>query len=123
MSARARRWIVELINVTLFVSLYIIIVTSVMLALGVRDPVRYATEKHWAKTRPELELQGYCEKHKGNYCDKFYAGTSLSATTDNCDLTDKSVPSVMDARLNCTILSETVWAARATNPLDAERGQ
>ena len=99
-------WIVELINLALFVILYIIIMVALLLALGVSDPVRRGTEESWTKSRKALEDQQFCQKQAGPICTAFYKDTSLASKTDKCPIDTTTTPSLYEARTNCTKLDE-----------------
>lgn len=96
-------FVVEVINMLLFVILYIFIIAAVMMALGINDPVRKGTVESWNTTRPELESQGYC-KETGYFCNLYYLDTAELPTT--CALTPAELAA---ASTNCAVFSEYRW--------------
>ena len=107
--------LVELINIVLFLALYVVCLSALMLALGVTDPVRDGTEETWEQSRPELEAQKYCQEHASNAAScasedpnnpGFYV--AVESATDLCPIKADTTPSLYDAHVNCTVLSELV---------------
>jgi len=94
----AKNWlilfIIELINVALFLVLYILIVIVLMMATGTTDPVREATVETWDLTRPGLtipnsdpdgdETASWCQTQTdGHACLDYYAAAII---TTNCQM-------------------------------------
>eukprot|EP01052_Picozoa_sp_SAG31_P036099 SAG31_NODE_4454_length_3218_cov_2.758576_2_plen_732_part_01 len=103
-------FVIEIVNMVLFLVLYIFIVAAVMIALGIDDPVRKGTAETWEFQRVELEGQGYC-RTAGPSCDGFYRSIDdLQVATTTCQLTEAEAT---DATVNCTIFSE--YRYEATN--------
>ena len=101
-------FIVEIINMVLFLVLYIFIIAAVMILLGIDDPIRKGTTDTWELQRPELEAQGYC-KTTGLNCDR--QEQLLAAMPTDCQLTPVEVSA---ATMNCTIYAEYRYDATNT---------
>ena len=95
-------FVVEIINMVLFLVLYIFIIAAIMMALGINDPVRKATEKAWPKQRPELEKQNYCQE-TGYFCNTFYLAQAETSYTSGCAMTPGEL---VAASTNCSLFHE-----------------
>jgi hypothetical protein len=106
-------FVIELVNVALFLGLYIIIVVVVMMASGTTDPIRRATTEGWDETRQSMTLVGSDGTSDGIYCETQTASTACTtyyalakSATDSCNLgvTDTDV---RNGLLNCTAIKDT----------------
>jgi hypothetical protein len=103
-------FVIELVNVVLFLVLFVLIVCVLMMATGTTDPVRRATDNTWSSTLPTLTIPGsdpngegiYCEVYGGTDCVQWY--TDSLASNDDCTIGEANKLSVKAALDNCTQL-------------------
>lgn len=81
-------FVVELINVALFLVLFIMIVIVLMMATGTTDPIRRATDAAWDDTIKGLTIDQdgsgiYCENYGGTACGTWYAANGALDPTDS----------------------------------------
>jgi len=98
-------FVVELINVVLFLGLYIAIVVVIMMASGSSDPIRKASKEAWADVKPTLTIEGsatagadgalsdksYCESDVvlSTACTTFYTSMfTLASSASGCHIGD-----------------------------------
>ena len=89
-------FVVELINVVLFLGLYTAIVVVIMMASGSSDPIRKASKEAWDEVKPTLTIEGsdkktYCESDVvgSSACTTFYTSMStLASTAAGCHIGD-----------------------------------
>ena len=106
-------FVIELVNVALFLILFVLIVCVLMMATGTTDPVRRATEEAWPETLPTLTIPGsagpdndataiYCQVYGGAKCNTWYVSSLASA--DSCTIGEANKLSQKAALDNCTAL-------------------
>jgi bacterioferritin-associated ferredoxin len=98
-------FVVELINVVLFLGLYIAIIVVIMMASGSSDPIRKASKEAWADVKPTLTIEGsatagadgalsdksYCESDVvvSTACTTFYTSMfTLASSASGCHIGD-----------------------------------
>jgi hypothetical protein len=102
-------FVIELINIALFLFLYCFIVVVLLMASGTTDPVSDATEETWDITKPTLTIPGsdpdgdpvftYCQTQGGANCVLYYDAAIKSAT---CQMAPGyGAKEILD---NCTLL-------------------
>lgn len=113
-------FVIELINIALFLFLYCFIVVVLLMASGTTDPVSDATEETWDITKPTLTIPGsdpdgdpvftYCQTQGGANCVLYYDAAIKSAT---CQWLPGTVRRRywITARF-CSTTRRKVWAAR-----------
>merc|ERR1719326_2775767 len=107
--------IVELINVALFLVLFVMVVVVLMMATGTTDPVRRATDATWEQTILTLTSTGtdpngdgiYCQVYGGADCTTWYGTGGAVNTEDDCPLNEGgSNLDTQQALNNCTRVNE-----------------
>jgi hypothetical protein len=102
--------VIELINVALFLMLYIVIVVAIMMATGTTDPIRRTTSEGWPDIKATLTLPGtdgtsdgiYCETQPvSSACGMYYA--AAKSATSTCKM-GREDPDVRAGLLNCTAI-------------------
>jgi hypothetical protein len=98
-------FVIELINVVLFLGLYIAIIVVIMMASGSSDPIRKASKEAWADVKPTLTVEGtasegadgalsdktYCEADTvvSTACTTFYTSMfTLASSASGCHIGD-----------------------------------
>jgi hypothetical protein len=105
-------FVIELINVALFLFLYCMIVIVLLMASGTTDPVTDATEETWDITKPTLTIPGsdpdgdpvftYCQTQGGANCGGASGFYETAIKTATCQMAPGySQKEVLD---NCTLL-------------------
>jgi hypothetical protein len=119
--------VIELINIALFLVIYIMIVVVLMMASGTTDPIRRATTETWDETRQSLTLGGsdgegsegiYCEtRTTANFaCQNYY---SSARTTTTCTLKAGAADAELETHireglLNCSAINDKVGTTCST---------
>jgi hypothetical protein len=107
-------FVIELINIALFLFLYCLIVIVLLMASGTTDPVTDATEETWDITKPTLTIPGsdpdgdavftYCQTQGGVNCGGASGFYETAIKTATCQMAPGySQKEVLD---NCTILRD-----------------
>lgn len=117
--------VIELVNVALFLVLFVLVVVVLMMATGTTDPIRTATEAAWDQTLPTLvgpktdpnSDQAYCEAYgKGDDCARWYGNEADGAVARAPGSTCALGPDTLDWHLalnNCTAVGDEVGCAQA----------
>jgi len=111
-------FVIEIVNIFLFLGLYIAIIIVVMMASGSSDPIRRASEEAWAETtKQSLTIKGsapdgsggiYCQLEvEDGGCKPWYAAVKETKYKDCLDKSSKAQGVTLDATVNnCTALSD-----------------
>jgi hypothetical protein len=105
--------IIELINVVLFLGLYIMIVVVLMMASGTTDPIRRATTEGWTETKKSLTLAGSDGTTEGIYCEtqtqapdcKAYYAAAKTANINGCKR-GITATIVREGLINCSSIND-----------------
>ena len=119
-------FVIEIVNIFLFLGLYIAIIIVVMMASGSSDPIRRASESAWSDVKPTLTVTGsdgasgiYCETMtKG--CKPWYTGVKDAKYKDCLAAISKARGITVDATVNnCTALGDDKVCANLQGACDA----
>jgi len=114
--------IIELINVALFLGLYIMIVVVLMMASGTTDPIRRATVEGWTETKKSLTLEGSDGTSEGIYCEtqtqtpdcKAYYAAAKTANIKGCKR-GITATIVREGLINCTSIKDEAGCGTLAN--------
>jgi hypothetical protein len=96
-------FVVELINVVLFLSLYTAIVVVIMMASGSSDPIRKASKEAWVEVKPTLTIEGSAsEGGDGALSDKTYCESDVVGSSA-CTTFYKSMFTLASSAAGCHI--------------------
>eukprot|EP01051_Picozoa_sp_SAG22_P009261 SAG22_NODE_761_length_7410_cov_16.687868_2_plen_627_part_00 len=74
-------FVVEIVNIFLFLGLYVVIIIVVMMASGSSDPIRRASTSAWDDIRPQLTVKE-SDGAGGRYCETMVEGGGCKAWYD-----------------------------------------
>jgi hypothetical protein len=104
-------FVIEIVNVFLFLGLYIAIIVVVMMASGTSDPIRRAAFESWETVKPTLTIKEsdgsggiYCETMvESGACKDWYTKTStIAASAPKCSIGGEGGITVEAALNNCS---------------------